>query len=158
MFDYELVGAATSYMVIDLIDLIFDEVPEDRWPEHFFLSRFTLGSFHKPLRSQLHQDKEESGKKMHHHLDQSASTTQVTLMNRVLALLHTKLARISDSSIPHIRAFTCRWRHLSLSTSPLLLWYIGPMCLPFRSTLGGDTGWRLLPAGRPHCFAPFDLL
>ena len=48
MFDYELVGAATSYMVIDLIDLIFDEVPEDRWPEHFFLSRFTLGSFDKP--------------------------------------------------------------------------------------------------------------
>ena len=30
MFDYELVGAARCYVVIDLIDKIFDYVPEDR--------------------------------------------------------------------------------------------------------------------------------
>ena len=40
-------------------------------------------------------------------------------INRAFALLHTKLARISDSSIPHMHAFTCRCRHLSPSASPL---------------------------------------
>ena len=82
--------------------------------------------------------------------DTISAQDSVISINHASALLRTKLARISASSIPHMHAFTCRYRHLSLSASPLRLLYRGPRCPPPRSTLRGDTEWRLLPAGRPH--------
>ena len=82
--------------------------------------------------------------------DTISAQDSVISINRAFSLLHTKLARINASSIPHMHAFTCRYRHLSLSASPLRLLYKGPMCPPPRSTPRGDTEWRLLPAGRPH--------
>ena len=70
------------------------------------------GSFHKPQRSHLHQDKEESGKNALPPWPISAQDSVISI-NRVFALPHTKLTPISASGIPHIHAFTCRCRHWS---------------------------------------------
>ena len=74
--------------------------------------------------------------------DTISAQDSVISINHASALLRTKLARISASSILHMHAFTCRYRHLSLSASPLRLLYRGPRCPllapPCEVTQSGD--------------------
>ena len=157
MFDYKLVGAlGVTWWLIWLIRYSMKCQRIDDLST-FFSVPSHRGSFHQQWGSHFHQDKEERGNNALPPLPISAQDPAISI-NRAFALLHTKLARISDSSIPHMHAFTCRCRHLSPSASPLPPWYTGPKCPPFRSTLRGDTGWRLLPAERSHCFQPPGLL
>ena len=70
---------------------------------------FHSGTLSTSRRGLTCKDKEESRKKMHYHLDQS-----VISINRAFVPLHTKLTRISASSITHTHAFTCTYRYCSL--------------------------------------------
>ena len=76
----------------------------------FFSVPSHCGSFHQQQGSHFHQDKEERGKNALPPLPISAQDPAISI-NRALA-------RISDSIIPHMHAFTCRCRHLCLSASP----------------------------------------
>ena len=81
---------------------------------------FTLSLFPPAIGVSLSLRQGRKGKNALSPLPIKAQDPAISI-NRAFALLHTKLARISDSSIPHMHAFTCRCRHLSLSASPSLV-------------------------------------